>query len=117
MQYKKESSPRLELNLNVTCIIILHCFHYFLVFFIGIYVSLVAEGVFKDKSNSEKGEILSYTASIAFLNSLLDPIIYAFQISSVKQRFRRVFCCNTKNLSNIQAEGYITDVSSIKIRN
>lgn len=50
-------------------------------------------GYLKDLSYENQGNILTYTTAFGFLNSLLNPIIYATKIPCVKQRFRNVFCC------------------------
>ncbi|XP_052105845.1 dopamine receptor 4-like [Mytilus californianus] len=82
----------------------------------GILVILNVEGKLYHKSNSDKGVILIYTSGLAFFNSLLDPIIYAFQISSVKRRFKSVFCCKKQNSvqDQICTVGYTTNMVLIK---
>lgn len=87
-----------------------------LFFLTGILVILNVEGKLYHKSNSDKGVILIYTSGLAFFNSLLDPIIYAFQISSVKKRFKSVFCCSKQNSveNQICTVGYTTNMVLIK---
>lgn len=50
------------------------------------------EGHLVDKTKTELGELLLFVSAPAFLNSLLNPIIYAFKIKTVKEKYRKIFC-------------------------
>ena len=50
-----------------------------------------------------QGNILNYTTTLGFLNSLLNPIIYATKIPCVKHRFQKVFCCKDVRASRRQS--------------
>jgi hypothetical protein len=41
---------------------------------------------------TDKGNILSYCATLPFIASLLNPIVYSIKIAAVRVLFRAVFC-------------------------
>ncbi|KAK3093619.1 hypothetical protein FSP39_018226 [Pinctada imbricata] len=56
------------------------------------------EGYIDNMTTLDKGTVLLYTSAPAFINSLLDPIIYAIKIKSVRKRYSEVFrCCRRKS--------------------
>ncbi|ESP05290.1 hypothetical protein LOTGIDRAFT_152121 [Lottia gigantea] len=58
----------------------------------GTVVVLHVRGQLNHLSYIEKGNLLVYASALAFINSLLNPIIYAFKMPLIKRRFRQVFC-------------------------
>ncbi|KAK3094998.1 hypothetical protein FSP39_008883 [Pinctada imbricata] len=64
----------------------------------GVVFIIHLQGILSDFSNTEKGTLLLYVSTPAFLNSLLDPIIYALKIRCVRKIFREKFlCCRPKS--------------------
>ncbi len=60
------------------------------------------DGNLGNRTKSQKGNLVLYASSIAFINSLVNPIIYAFKITSVRQRFRAVFCRKKGNAGDFE---------------
>ncbi|XP_067667511.1 G-protein coupled receptor 12-like [Haliotis asinina] len=59
---------------------------------VGVVIMLDFSSGLGDRTTVEKGTLLLYASSTAFINSLVNPIIYAFKITSVRLRFRALFC-------------------------
>jgi len=60
--------------------------------FSGIYFVVQAAGGVRNLSYEDQGNILVVTTAFGFLNSILNPIIYATKIPSVKRTFLQFFC-------------------------
>lgn len=69
--------------------------------FSGLYMMLQLSGSIYEYSLTTKGEILMYVSSVGFLNSLMNPLIYATKIPVVKQRFKKIFCCTEERRQSL----------------
>ncbi|KAK3099003.1 hypothetical protein FSP39_025182 [Pinctada imbricata] len=63
---------------------------------IGIYFMVVLGGHMDHLGYKETGTVVAYVAAPAYLNSLVNPIIYAFKIPYIRATFNRKFTCKTK---------------------
>ena len=61
---------------------------------VGGVVTLVVTGHLDEVSNTRKGDFILYCSSVVFINSIINPVIYAFKIPAIRRRFRSVFCAN-----------------------
>ncbi|XP_069107968.1 adenosine receptor A3-like [Argopecten irradians] len=61
---------------------------------IGIYVPCVLFGVLDDLDVGTQGTLLLYISCPLYLNSLANPIIYAYKIPMVRKAFRRFMDCS-----------------------
>ena len=76
----------------------------------GTFFMIQLAGYIDNLSYEAQGNILTFTTAFGFLNSLLNPIIYATKIPCVKQRFRNVFCCKkATRRQSIHSMVYSTD--------
>ncbi|KAK6179438.1 hypothetical protein SNE40_011798 [Patella caerulea] len=57
----------------------------------GTVVILHVSGYLDDYTYLEKGNFIVYSTGPAFLNSLLNPIIYALKVPFIRRRFKRIF--------------------------
>ena len=84
---------------------------------------LQLSGSIYEYSLTQKGEILMYVSSVGFLNSLMNPLIYATKISVVKRRFKRIFCCSKErrqslprlSLSTLTISSIFRSLSSLSV--
>lgn len=74
----------------------------------GTCIILHVSGGFPDNyTNDMKGTVLAYCSSLVFLDTIVNPIIYALKINTVKQKFVKIFrgCINnakTHDISEVQ---------------
>ncbi|XP_060071670.1 adenosine receptor A3-like [Ylistrum balloti] len=61
---------------------------------VGIYVPCVLFGMMDDLDVGTQGTLLLYISCPLYLNSLANPIIYAYKIPLVRKAFRRLVCCS-----------------------
>ena len=52
---------------------------------------LVAQGKLDHYTDKEKEILLAYIAAPCFVNSVMNPILYSFQIPEVQKAFRKTF--------------------------
>ncbi|XP_071078585.1 adenosine receptor A3-like [Haliotis cracherodii] len=61
---------------------------------VGTYLLLVLlDRPLVEETGVDLGAVLTYTAGVGFLNSLINPLVYAIKIPAVGRVFRRVCCC------------------------
>ncbi|XP_067659968.1 adenosine receptor A3-like [Haliotis asinina] len=61
---------------------------------VGTYLLLVLiDRPLVEETGVDLGAVLTYTAGVGFLNSLINPLVYAIKIPAVGKVFRRVCCC------------------------
>ncbi|XP_035824603.1 5-hydroxytryptamine receptor 4-like [Aplysia californica] len=72
----------------------------------GIVIIMFLRGHLNEWTLIEQGTLLLYTSSTAYVNSLVNPIIYAFKISSVRRRFLQVFCCKSGSSAGLEPSFY-----------
>ncbi|CAG5134627.1 unnamed protein product, partial [Candidula unifasciata] len=61
---------------------------------VGIVLMMFVCGNLRHKTVVEQGNILMYATVTAYLNSLINPVVYALKITAVRTRFRRLFYCS-----------------------
>ncbi|KAK3104389.1 hypothetical protein FSP39_000938 [Pinctada imbricata] len=69
---------------------------------VAVYMFMVTEGRFDTYTDKEKEILLTYIAAPCFLNSVLNPILYSFQIPGVKKAFLKTFYCCSRSDKNEQ---------------
>ena len=70
--------------------------------FAVIYMFLVAQGKLDHYTDKEKEIMLAYIAAPCFANSVMNPILYSFQIPEVKKAFLKTFCCFKKKTTQLE---------------
>ncbi|KAK6179437.1 hypothetical protein SNE40_011797 [Patella caerulea] len=58
----------------------------------GIVVVLHVIGGLDDYTYVERGNLIIYATAPAYINSLLNPVIYALKVPFIRTRFNRIFC-------------------------
>lgn len=49
-------------------------------------------GALDEMSSARKGDLMLYTATLVYCNSLINPAIYALKIPAIRARYRAIFC-------------------------
>ena len=62
----------------------------------AIYLLLMAQGKLDHLTDERVQSVLVYVAIPCFVNSVMNPILYSFQIAEVKRAFKDSFCCCRK---------------------
>ncbi|XP_045163806.2 adenosine receptor A3-like [Mercenaria mercenaria] len=75
----------------------------------GVYFMVQVSGSIDYLNYTKQGNILTYTTAVGFLNSLMNPIIYATKIPCVKQRFTKVFCCKQQRRQSLHTVVFSTE--------
>ncbi|XP_041371488.1 sphingosine 1-phosphate receptor 2-like [Gigantopelta aegis] len=68
----------------------------------GLVVLLALLGKMDHMTLGQRGMLLMYSSITIYLNSIINPVIYAFRISTVRYRFRQIFC--KRNVTHLQTE-------------
>ncbi|XP_052275196.1 adenosine receptor A3-like [Dreissena polymorpha] len=83
----------------------------------GTFFIIQVSGTVNSLSYDSQGNILVFTTAFGFLNSILNPLIYATKIPCVKAQFKQTFCCKKPD-RRASWHSFIYDIeSNISIAN